>query len=278
MSLETVFSASEIGDPDGTRTVIAIVTLLVVMGLALIMVAFWMRRSTRPDPELLAPLEAMGQRSWRRGDPVWQRRRLEEVRPADAEPLKRPIAPPTLDESFDSVPAAAGFDDLRDADEHSDRASPHDDDPDADLTSTPPDGVAATSSTSPDSDATAPLADPITVPETEAVADQTGIDETDDAEAEMDDTDIDETEIDDTVTDRADIDETDTEETVDGDGADDSNVAGGSSDVDGAEAAHTPVASERPLDDFSDHEIDQADIDRAMAELDTELGRGRSDE
>ena len=129
--LSTVaFDASAIGDPDGTRTVIAIVALLVVMGLALIMVAFWMRRVTRPDPEFLTPLELMGERSWRNGDPVWQRRRLDEVRPGKAAPLKRSAAPPRLDESFDDVPTATGFDDLR-----SDDGGPE---PDRDQGEVPP--------------------------------------------------------------------------------------------------------------------------------------------
>ena len=109
--------AVDIGDPDSTRTVWAIVALLVVMGLGLVMLAFWLRRTTRPDPELLAPLELMGERSWRRGDPVWQRRRLDEVRPSGAVPLRRPAAPPNLDESFDEGPSGAGFDDLHD-DQH----------------------------------------------------------------------------------------------------------------------------------------------------------------
>lgn len=118
--------AVDIGDPDSTRTVWAIVALLVVMGLGLVMLAFWLRRSTRPDPEFLAPLELMGERAWRRGDPVWQRRRLDEVRPEGAEPLRRAAAPPRLDESFDAGPSIAGFDDLHDdAHAHADADGAH---------------------------------------------------------------------------------------------------------------------------------------------------------
>jgi len=102
-----------IGDPDGTRTVTAIVALLVAMGIALFMVAIWLRRTTRPDPELLAPLEVMGERKWRRADPVGQRRTLDQVRPEGAEPLEPSSAPPSLDKAFDAGPPAAGFDDLR---------------------------------------------------------------------------------------------------------------------------------------------------------------------
>lgn len=104
-----------IGDPDGTRTVTSIVALLVALGLGLLLLAVWIFRTTRPDPELLAPLEVMGERAWRRGDPVWQRRRLDELRPAAAKPLAPSVAPPEFDASFDDGPTASGFDDLQGA-------------------------------------------------------------------------------------------------------------------------------------------------------------------
>ena len=63
------------------------------------MLAIWLFRLTRPDKELLAPLEVMGERKWRRADPVWQRRRLDEVRPDDAQPLQPSAAPPDFDEA-----------------------------------------------------------------------------------------------------------------------------------------------------------------------------------
>jgi hypothetical protein len=204
MILSTVaFDASAIGDPEGARTVIAIVALLIVMGLALIMVAFWMRRVTRPDPEFLGPLELMGERSWRNGDPVGQRRMLDEVRPDRAAPLKRAAAPPRFDRSFDDVPAASGFDDLR----GDVRVHPGSSDDDQSV-----------------------VADGSTTPARTAAIDP-------DAPAHPDD--------------------------VDG-------------DVNGDEAP-TPTASNRPLDDFSDHEIDAAELERARAQLDEELGR-RGDE
>lgn len=103
---------ASIGDPDGTRTVTSIVGLLVALGLALTMVAVWVYRTTRPDPELLAPLEVMGERRWRRADPVAQRRTLDAVRPEGAEPLAPSVAPPVIDETFDAGPTAPGFDDL----------------------------------------------------------------------------------------------------------------------------------------------------------------------
>lgn len=102
-----------IGDPDGTRTVTSIIALLIALGLALAMVAVWLHRTTRPDPELLAPLEAMGERRWRRADPVAQRRTLDQLRPVGASPLEPSSAPPQLDAAFDAGPSAAGFDDLQ---------------------------------------------------------------------------------------------------------------------------------------------------------------------
>ena len=103
-----------IGDPEGTRTVTSIIVLLVAIGLALVMLAVWLHRKTRPDPELLAPLEMMGERKWRRSDPVWQRRRLDEIRPDGARPVQPSIAPPEIDLAFEAGPTARGFDDLHD--------------------------------------------------------------------------------------------------------------------------------------------------------------------
>lgn len=118
-----------IGDPDGTRTVTSIIALLVALGIALAMVAVWLFRTTRPDPELLAPLEVMGERKWRRSDPVAQRRTLDAVRPEDAAPLTPSAAPPVIDEAFEAGPAAGGFDDLHDDGDDSDRVDSHPVDP-----------------------------------------------------------------------------------------------------------------------------------------------------
>jgi hypothetical protein len=95
-----------------TRQVLSIVAMLIAIGIALLMLAWWMFKVTRPDREVLAPLEVMGQRKWRRGDPVWQRRRLDEVRPREAQPLRPARTPPAPDAAFDAGPQALGFDDL----------------------------------------------------------------------------------------------------------------------------------------------------------------------
>ena len=101
-----------VGDPSRDRTVYATIVLLVALGFAMIMLAVWLVRNTRPDPEVLAPLERMGERRWRRADPVWQRRHLDEVRPGGADPLEPTSAPPATDADFERGPQPIGFDDL----------------------------------------------------------------------------------------------------------------------------------------------------------------------
>jgi hypothetical protein len=54
----------------------------------------------------------MGERKWRRADPVWQRRHLDEVRPGGADPLEPTSAPPATDAEFERGPQPIGFDDL----------------------------------------------------------------------------------------------------------------------------------------------------------------------
>jgi hypothetical protein len=92
--------------------VYATIVLLVALGFAMILLAVWLLRNTRPDPEVLAPLERMGERRWRRADPVWQRRHLDEVRPGGADPLEPTSAPPATDADFERGPQPIGFDDL----------------------------------------------------------------------------------------------------------------------------------------------------------------------
>ncbi len=101
-----------VGDPGRDRTVYATIVLLVALGFALILLAVWLLRTTRPDPDVLAPLERMGQRKWRRADPVWQRRHLDQVRPGGADPLEPSTAPPATDAEFERGPQPIGFDDL----------------------------------------------------------------------------------------------------------------------------------------------------------------------
>ena len=90
------------GDPGSTRLVYAMVAGLVVVGIVFVLLGIWLFRQTRYDPPVLAPLERMGDRDWRRqSDPATQRRVLDEVRPEGAEPLRLESSPPTIDEEFE---------------------------------------------------------------------------------------------------------------------------------------------------------------------------------
>ncbi len=86
---------------------------LVVVGVALILLAVWIIRQTRPDLDVLAPLERMGDGDWRKRDPSTQRRMLDEVRPEGAQPLTpEPMAPP-IDAEFEQAGhSVSSFSDL----------------------------------------------------------------------------------------------------------------------------------------------------------------------
>ena len=100
------------GDPAASRLVYSIVTALVALGVGLIVLTAWLVRRSRPDLELLEPLELMATRSWRRLDPAGRRRLLDEHRPAGAEPLDRATIEPAVDESFEHIAEPRDFDDL----------------------------------------------------------------------------------------------------------------------------------------------------------------------
>jgi hypothetical protein len=88
------------GDPGSTRLVYAMVAGLLVVGVAFLLLGIWLFRQTRYDPPVLAPLERMGDKKWRRQiDPATQRRVLDEVRPAGA--LRQESSPPELDAEFE---------------------------------------------------------------------------------------------------------------------------------------------------------------------------------
>ena len=88
-------------DPGSTRLVYAMVGGLVIIGLAFVGLGVWLVRQTRYDPPVLAPLERMGDRDWRKRDGMTQRRILDEVRPEGAEPLRSQADTPELDAEFE---------------------------------------------------------------------------------------------------------------------------------------------------------------------------------
>ena len=73
-------------------TVALLVALLVGLGVAMIAVAVWLVRSTRSDHPALAPLETMGDRSFRRASTDRRATRLAAARPPGA-PDPAPIVP-----------------------------------------------------------------------------------------------------------------------------------------------------------------------------------------
>jgi hypothetical protein len=90
------------GDPGSTRLVYAMVAGLIVIGVLFVLLGIWLVRQTRYDPPVLAPLERMGDKEWRRQrDPATQRRVLDDVRPTGAEPLRHEPSPPDLDAEFE---------------------------------------------------------------------------------------------------------------------------------------------------------------------------------
>ena len=91
------------GDPESTRLVYAMVIGLVVIGVVLIFLGVWILRQTKPDLEVLAPLERMGDGDWKKKDPSTQRRILDELRPEGAEPLAPASLPPSIDQDFEQT-------------------------------------------------------------------------------------------------------------------------------------------------------------------------------
>lgn len=109
------FSAvfAEAGDASSTRTVYMTIVALVVIGVLLLVVAIWLFKQTKPEPELLAPLERMDDRSWRRQNPTEARRDLDGLRPSGARPVAKAQGVPSIDSQFSAnSPVLGSFDDL----------------------------------------------------------------------------------------------------------------------------------------------------------------------
>jgi hypothetical protein len=144
-----------LGDADSSRVVYGVIIGLVVIGIALVILALWLIGQTRVDNSLLAPLELMGDRRWKRRDPATQRRLLDEARPEGAEPLQRSTDPPSVDVEFEqSVRPVQSFDDLveaESADEPSDVEAGTDGEvPDVPASDVPASAGAASSDEVPD--------------------------------------------------------------------------------------------------------------------------------
>ena len=112
--------ADTVNDADSTRKVYLLAAGLAVLGVALVVVTVWFWRSTRHDPELLAPLEVMGGRRFKRLEGGVQREMLDRSRPAAAEPMRWGVrrgeasGGPEIDLRENQRSTPAGYDDLLD--------------------------------------------------------------------------------------------------------------------------------------------------------------------
>lgn len=151
-------------DPRSTRIVYAMVLGLLAVGVAFVMLGVWLLRQTRSDLDLLAPLERMGDREWRRQDPVTQRRELDARRPDGAAPLRTQKAPPIVDDAFDLKPESRPVEELRAG--AGDAPDAQTDDPAADPAAEPDAAPedAVPEDAAPEDAAPENLADPVTDP------------------------------------------------------------------------------------------------------------------
>lgn len=91
---------------------------LIVLGLVLLFVTLGFWRGAVEDPEVLAPLEVMADRSFARADETKRLALLNQVRPEGAEPVVHHAAPPVLAREPLSEPERP----FRDPYDHSDDA------------------------------------------------------------------------------------------------------------------------------------------------------------
>lgn len=112
--------ADTVNDASSTRKVYLLAGGLAVLGIALIVITVWFWKSTRHDPELLAPLEAMGSRKFRHMDERAQQHVLDTSRPPNAQPMRwgvvrgEPEEVVELDLRAIHDPSRLDYDDLRD--------------------------------------------------------------------------------------------------------------------------------------------------------------------
>ena len=71
---------------------VVLVVLLVALGVAMVVIAVWLVRSTRGDAPALAPLEVMGDRGFTKADTDDRTTKLTSVRP-DGAPPPAPMVP-----------------------------------------------------------------------------------------------------------------------------------------------------------------------------------------
>jgi hypothetical protein len=112
--------ADSVNDANSTRKVYLLAAGLAVLGIALVAITVWFWRSTRHDPELLAPLEVIGGRRFRRLEGDAQQAVLDDARPVTATPMQWGVrrgeasGEPQIDLRASLRSAPAGYEDLHD--------------------------------------------------------------------------------------------------------------------------------------------------------------------
>ncbi|MCU1391215.1 MAG: hypothetical protein JWL72_4553 [Ilumatobacteraceae bacterium] len=112
--------ADSINDSSSTRKVYLLAGGLALLGILLVVITVWFWRSTKHDPELLAPLEVIGGRRFRRLDGGSQQVALDTARPEAATPMRWGVqrggasGGPEIDLRASSRTGLAGYDDLHD--------------------------------------------------------------------------------------------------------------------------------------------------------------------
>lgn len=81
-----------VGDTGSSIVVLVVSVGLVAAGFALTGITVWFWRSTRPDPEALAPLVVMSSKRWRAGTAIERRQALDVARPGAAVAVLEPVA------------------------------------------------------------------------------------------------------------------------------------------------------------------------------------------
>lgn len=94
-----------VGDTGSSVVVLVVALALVAAGVALTGITVWFWRSTRPDPEALAPLVVMSSKRWRLGNPIERRHALDVARPGAVVAVLEPVADePLTDEPLADEP------------------------------------------------------------------------------------------------------------------------------------------------------------------------------
>ncbi len=101
-------NTTSVSDAGSTRIVVIVTLLLIGLGIGLGVLNIWFWKKTKPDPEALGPLVEMSSRKFADLEPIEQRHRLDQLRPAlvsalSVEPLPVMQAPIILEEELQEI-------------------------------------------------------------------------------------------------------------------------------------------------------------------------------